>query len=275
MKTTYWAMLLMLLPSMAYTQTTEKENEFTMSIQIRPRAEYRNGALMPRNEGEEPAGFINSRARLSMEYKRSDLQMKISAQHVGVWGQDPQIDKNGRFIMNEAWAKLNFGKNFFAQLGRQTLSYDDERILGGLDWNVAGRYHDALKLGYADPNNQLHLILAFNQNDETKIGGTYYVQAGAQPYKNMQTLWYHYKSDYTPFDASLLFMNLGLETGDAATKESHTRYLQTMGNLYHLQGKWVECRRCLLLSDGQEPKCAEGICFHGQPASGLCFPIQP
>ena len=229
MKTTYWAMLLMLLPSMAYTQTTEKENEFTMSIQIRPRAEYRNGALMPRNEGEEPAGFINSRARLSMEYKRSDLQMKISAQHVGVWGQDPQIDKNGRFIMNEAWAKLNFGKNFFAQLGRQTLSYDDERILGGLDWNVAGRYHDALKLGYADPNNQLHLILAFNQNDETKIGGTYYVQAGAQPYKNMQTLWYHYKSDYTPFDASLLFMNLGLETGDAATKESHTRYLQTMG----------------------------------------------
>ena len=229
MKTTYWAMLLMLLPSMAYTQTTEKENEFTMSIQIRPRAEYRNGALMPRNEGEEPAGFINNRARLSMEYKRSDLQMKISAQHVGVWGQDPQIDKNGRFIMNEAWAKLNFGKNFFAQLGRQTLSYDDERILGGLDWNIAGRYHDALKLGYADPNNQLHLILAFNQNDETKIGGTYYVQVGAQPYKNMQTLWYHYKSDYTPFDASLLFMNLGLETGDAATKESHTRYLQTMG----------------------------------------------
>ena len=42
MKTTYWAMLLMLLPSMAYTQTTEKENEFTMSIQIRPRAEYKN-----------------------------------------------------------------------------------------------------------------------------------------------------------------------------------------------------------------------------------------
>lgn len=228
MKTTYWAMLLMLLPSMAYTQTTEKENEFSMSIQIRPRAEYRNGALVPRNEGEEPAGFINNRARLSMEYKRSDLQMKISAQHVGVWGQDPQIDKNGRFIMNEAWAKLNFGEGFFAQLGRQSLVYDDERILGGLDWNIAGRYHDALKLGYANKNNQLHLILAFNQNDETKIGGTYY-QAGAQPYKNMQTLWYHYTPDQVPFGASLLFINLGLETGDAATKTSHTRYLQTMG----------------------------------------------
>ena len=143
MKTFYWSFVLMLLPSMAYTQTTEKENEFSMSMQIRPRAEYRNGALVPRNEGQKAASFINNRARLSLDYKRSDLEIKMSAQHVGVWGQDPQIDKNGRFILNEAWAKLDFGKGFFAQLGRQTLVYDDERILGGLDWNVAGRYHDA------------------------------------------------------------------------------------------------------------------------------------
>lgn len=149
MKIVYLALGLWLLPGMLWAQSAEKENEFTMSMQIRPRAEYRNGAQFPRFEGDKAAAFINNRARLSMEYKRSDLSMKISAQHVGVWGQDPQIDTNGRFIMNEAWAKLDFGAGFFAQLGRQTLSYDDERILGGLDWNVAGRYHDALKLGYA------------------------------------------------------------------------------------------------------------------------------
>ena len=228
MKTVYLALGLLLLPGMSWAQKSEKENEFTMSMQIRPRAEYRNGALFPRSEGDEAASFINNRARLSMEYKRSDLSMKISAQHVGVWGQDPQIDTNGRFIMNEAWAKLNFGTGFFAQLGRQTLSYDDERILGGLDWNVAGRYHDALKLGYANKVNQLHLILAFNQNGEKKKGGTYYYD-GAQPYKNMQTLWYHYTADGLPLNASLLFLNLGLETGDAATETSHTRYLQTFG----------------------------------------------
>ena len=33
MKTFYWSFVLMLLPSMAYTQTTEKENEFSMSMQ--------------------------------------------------------------------------------------------------------------------------------------------------------------------------------------------------------------------------------------------------
>ena len=48
MKTFYWSLvLMMLLPSMAYTQNTEKENEFSMSMQIRPRAEYRNGAWFP------------------------------------------------------------------------------------------------------------------------------------------------------------------------------------------------------------------------------------
>ena len=131
MKTFYWSLvLMMLLPSMAYTQNTEKENEFSMSMQIRPRAEYRNGAWFPRNEGVKAASSINNRARLSIDYKRSDLEIKMSAQHVGVWGQDPQIDKNGRFVLNEAWAKLDFGHGLFAQLGRQALVYDDERILG-------------------------------------------------------------------------------------------------------------------------------------------------
>ena len=240
MKTFYWSFLLMLLPSMAYTQNTEKENEFTMSMQIRPRAEYRNGALTPRDEGVAPTSFINNRARLSMDYKRSDLELKMSAQHVGVWGQDPQIEKNGRFMLNEAWAKMNFGEGFFAQLGRQSLIYDDERILGGLDWNVAGRYHDALKLGYANKNNEVHLILAFNQNNDNRTsGGTYYDSSTGQPYKNMQTVWYHYKADNVPFGASLLFMNLGLETGDKATDDSHTRYLQTMGTyLTYKNSNW-------------------------------------
>ena len=205
----------------------DKENTFSMSAQIRPRAEYRNGVLNPRSEGQEPAGFINNRARLSMNYERQNLSIGLSAQHVGVWGQDPQIDKNGRFILNEAWAQLDFGYGLFAKLGRQSLIYDDERILGGLDWNIAGRYHDALKLGYENKQNKLHLILAFNQNDETKIGGTFYAE-GAQPYKNMQTLWYQHIGS-KEFKASFLFMNLGLEGGDPKEKVSDPQFMQTMG----------------------------------------------
>lgn len=99
----------------------DKENTFSMSAQIRPRAEYRNGSLFPRSEGADAAGFINNRARLSMNYERQNLSIGLSAQHVGVWGQDPQIDKNGRFILNEAWAQLDFGYGIFTKLGRQSL----------------------------------------------------------------------------------------------------------------------------------------------------------
>lgn len=203
------------------------ENETSLSVQIRPRAEYRNGALMPRNEGQSPATFINNRARLSLNYKRNDnLVLKLSAQHVGVWGQDPQIDKNGRFVLNEAWVRMNMGSGFFAQLGRQSLIYDDERLLGGLDWNVAGRFHDALKLGYEGSSNKLHLILAYNQNDEFIHGGNYYFP-GAQPYKMMQTLWYQYHKE--AFTISSLLLNLGQEGGDPEVKKGKTRYMQTWG----------------------------------------------
>ena len=210
-----------------------KENEFNVGVQIRPRAEYRNGVISPRIDGQDPAFFVTNRARMTMGYTGERLSIGLGAQHVGVWGQDPQIDKNGRFILNEAWANLDMGGGFFAKLGRQSLVYDDDRILGSLDWNVAGRFHDALKLGFENPGNKLHLILSFNQNDE-KLAGTYYT-AGAQPYKSMQTLWYQYIAN-KKFDASFLLMNLGLQAGDETTPEN--RYLQTLGtNLSYKPGK--------------------------------------
>lgn len=42
MKTTYWAMLLMLLPSMAYTQTTEKR----MNLQCPSRSDLVQNIVM-------------------------------------------------------------------------------------------------------------------------------------------------------------------------------------------------------------------------------------
>ena len=44
----------------------EKENTFSMSAQIRARGEYRNGALFPFTNEDEPAYFINNRARFSI-----------------------------------------------------------------------------------------------------------------------------------------------------------------------------------------------------------------
>lgn len=226
----YIVMGLALVPLFLSAQEEKQDKEFSISAQIRARGEYRNGALYPRSEGEKSTSFINNRARLSLgyiqRYSKTSLELKLSGQHVGVWGQGAQVKKSGDFILNEAWAKLNFNNGFFAQLGRQALSYDDERILGGLDWNVAGRYHDLLKLGYANDLNAIHLSLAFNSNNETVKGGNYYAPGG-QPYKNMQTLWYHYGNNQKPFGFSLLAMNLGWEMGEA--DDGGNGFMQTFG----------------------------------------------
>nr|WP_245872014.1 alginate export family protein [Dysgonomonas massiliensis] len=205
----------------------EQQGEFSISAQIRARGEYRNGALFPRYEGENSASFINNRTRLTLGYTRSNLELRLSGQHVGLWGESIQSKKDGDFVLNEAWAKLNFGDGFFAQLGRQALSYDDERILGGLDWHVAGRYHDLLKLGYSKNLNTIHVALAFNQNsDNPQKRGNYFAPTG-QPYKNMQMAWYHYGSTQKPFGISLLAMNLGWELGDI--ENAKNGFMQTFG----------------------------------------------
>ena len=148
--------------------------------------------------------------------------------------------------------------------------YDDERILGGLDWNVAGRYHDALKIGYRHGGHQLDGIFAFNQNDETLIGGTYYDSSKTKLYKNMQTLWYHYDFASAPVKLSVLAMNLGQEGGDAETRKSDTQYMQTMGTYVQFTPASWSLFRVFLLSDRKECIRTQGFCFHGKCA-GFVF----
>ena len=212
------------------TTSAAAQQQWAVDAQLRTRGEYRNGSITPRNEGDGAATFVNERARIGAQYNRGDLSLRLSAQHTGVWGQDPQVDKQGRLAINEAWARLSLSDDFFVQLGRQQLVYDDERLLGALDWNVAGRTHDALKVGYQKDEHEAHLILALNQNDE-QTREVYYLASQGQPYKSMQTLWYHYDGyrQSLPFGVSALFMNLGIEQGNILTNKSDIDYLQTMG----------------------------------------------
>jgi hypothetical protein len=217
--------LLLCTPTFAQNnEANEAERQFSIGAQIRSRAEHRNGAFFPLTSEMEPASFINNRSRISMNYSQSRLSLGLAAQNVGVWGQDAQIVNSGRFMLNEAWANINADNGIFFKIGRQALAYDDERILGALDWNISGRFHDALKTGFENSHNKLHLILAYNQNSE-RFSGAYYAPGG-QPYKTMQTLWYQYTKDRT-FSTSLLLLNLGLEAGEP--EKAETKYMQTMG----------------------------------------------
>lgn len=212
-----------------------KPNQLDVSLQMLGHGEMRQGGFdvtESDNKDMDEAYFMMQRSRLVIDYKRPNLQTRVNAQHKGIWGQKGQ----GSFNLYEAWAKLD--KNgWFAQIGRQALSYDDERIIGPNDWAMAALSHDVLKGGYEGHGHKVHLILGFNQNAENTYGGTYYTD-GAQPYKTMLTTWYHYDVPRFPLGASLLFMNIGMQggvLGGQGDDEPRNRYQQLLGGYLSYQ----------------------------------------
>ena len=204
--------------------------EVRLNIQLRPRAEIRNGLFTPILEGQKPATFISQRSRIGFTYaKNNKLKIGISAQVATVWGNDAQVQTTANDVsLYEAWAQLYFNSYWNIKVGRQIFSYDDERILGALDWNNAGRKHAAALLGFEKNKFKADLAAAFNQNAE-RITGTFYDNSVSQPYKSMQFLWMKYQFS-NAFSASALALNLDTQN----KMDSSISHLQTVGgNLYY------------------------------------------
>ena len=202
----------------------EKTNQLTIDANLMSRGEFRKGGFPVTTDEkmEDNSAFISNRVRLLVGYERDNLAVKVTAQHSGVWG----AEGGGKFNIYEAWAHLKAKNGLFARIGRQELVYDDERILGNNDWVMAALYHDALKGGYENHGHKLHAVVAYNQNSKNVNGGTFY-QNGSQVYKTMQTVWYHYDVPKFPLGVSVLFMNIGMQTGNE--KDYQTTYQQLLG----------------------------------------------
>lgn len=222
-------------------------SQFILDGEFRPRTEYRNGfgSIIP--DAADPGYAISTRTRLNAGYKFSSYEFYISLQDVMVWGENRQIlpyDQNNSFAVFQAWAKLNLGKGFSTKLGRQVISYDDQRIFGGLDWAQQGRNHDAALISYKKDKFMLDLGLAFNQDFSNPTGfqsvGTAYNTTGFFSYKTMQYL--YLKQKWDSFSGSLLLLNNGFQNftaeGDAQVADGVSN-LQTLGtHLNYSSGKF-------------------------------------
>ncbi len=186
--------------------------QLEIGADIRPRFEYRHGFnnLFPNNT--EPAAFVVQRSRLNVSYIMENLDIMISVQDVSVWGDTRQIDatdSNNSFSIFRAWFEYHLNKNWSAKLGRQVLSYDDQRILGGLDWAMQGRFHDAALIKYKKDNFIGHFGFAFSQQSQMREGNVFTIQ-GASTYKAMQFA--YLKKTWEKSSASFLLLNTGFQS---------------------------------------------------------------
>jgi len=212
--------------------------EFDANLQIKPRYEFRNGYKAPIPYGETPAQFINSRARLNLNFSQDQFVTKLTMQNVRVWGDvtpNAKSDVNGIQIF-EAWAQYNFNEKWSTRLGRQVISYDNQRILGEADWAPQAQSHDAVSVTYKNSKSHLDLGFALNANGESDIA----VQYTVATYKAMQYAWYHTELD--KLNMSLLFLNTGYENKltppiPTPTPELKVDYMQTFGTYMNTKGK--------------------------------------
>jgi hypothetical protein len=184
--------------------------QLSVGAQLRTRTELRDGQGSPLPKGAPPAFFTSQRTRLNVGYNMYRLKLGLALQDVRVWGQDGSMinrtttAENNGVMFHEAWAEMlltdTILKNKFLSLkiGRQELVYDDQRLLGNLDWLQQGRRHDAAVLKYETVLWMLHLGAAFNQNKENQSGTIYnstpagnYTSStnGGNMYKSMQYLY--------------------------------------------------------------------------------------
>nr|WP_294787692.1 alginate export family protein [uncultured Flavobacterium sp.] len=199
--------------------------ELDVNLQIRPRFEYRNGYKQLLQEGQKGTAQISQRSRLNFNYKQEDLIVKLTLQNTRTWGDvSPATTKdvNGIAVF-EAWAQYNFTEKWSARMGRQVLSYDNQRILGEIDWAQQGQSHDALTVSFHTEKQKLDFGGAYNSNAENVLQTPYTVAN----YKTMQYAWYHnqFNSD---LGLSFLLINTGYEYANADAKLL-VDYKQTFG----------------------------------------------
>lgn len=224
--------LLTLLAGISYNIQAQ---ELDVNLQVRPRFEYRNGykTLLP--QGQEGTSQISQRSRLNFNYKQDELTVKLTFQNTRTWGDVPTTttaDKNGVAIF-EAWAQYNLTEKWSARMGRQVLSYDNQRIMGEIDWAQQGQSHDALMVSFHPKNHQLDMGAAYNSNAENTFQTPYTVAN----YKAMQYAWYH--TSFDKLGVSLLMLNTGYEYANTAAKLL-VDYKQTFGTYLTYKTKKID-----------------------------------
>lgn len=232
---------------MIFFTTQYGSAQFTLDGEFRPRTEYRNGygSIIP--DVSEPGYAISTRMRLNATYDLEGYSFYLSFQDVMVWGENRQLrpeDSNNSFSIFEACAELRLGEGLTTKLGRQTISYDDQRIFGSVDWTQQARNHDAALLRYKKGKFMADLGLAFNQDFDNPSGfqsvGTTYNTTGFFSYKTMQ--YGYFKQQWDNFSGSLLLLNNGFQnfTGEgAASVADGLSNLQTLGtHLAYKKGRF-------------------------------------
>lgn len=201
--------------------------EFGISAEIRPRYEHRHGFGTLIEPDQKASNFVSQRTRINFDFSYEFIELYLSAQHTGVWGEIGTLGTaDGDLSVNEAWAKALFSEKFSIKFGRQVISYDDQRIFGATAWAQQSRRFDAMVARWEiSENTKLDIGASLSNDGELNFLEPPYSNAAG--YKAMAFGWFH--TDINNLGLSLLFLNNGVEHTVYGDDKAEIDYSQTFG----------------------------------------------
>ena len=211
------------LPPPGYAPITLLDGRLTIDIQEKMRFEIRdnNFDFNDAVNGPQDASWLLQRFRLGIGYSVAPwLKVYVQGQDIRELGGDRPnevgvlgAEGDDTFDILKAYIQAgDLKKGFSATIGRQFLSYGDQRLVGPLEWLNSARTFDAVKLRYAAPNWSLDLFTAspvnfwdhrWNQSDyidaddtrNSALTGLYFSSPALIPWQSTTDFYLLHKSE--------------------------------------------------------------------------------
>ena len=121
----------------------------TPTAQVRQRLVVDSARDFASRTGAAHRRYVTQRARAGVRAEHnSGVRLQVTLQDVRAWGEeaDPTSFSAAGIGIYEGYGQVDLPSGMTLTLGRQGLSWDDERLIGKLDWAQRARAFDAVRL---------------------------------------------------------------------------------------------------------------------------------
>jgi hypothetical protein len=149
------------------------DTELDIGGQIRFRPEMKNNFNF-NNDSDNDARFTGQRIRLNVKGSNEAVTSFIQLQDTRVWGSESNVGtakETEAVDLYQVWFQINdlAGAPVDLKMGRQTLVYGSQRLLGHLGWKDEARTFDGIKASVkAGPGKIDLLVMKLNEEDYWK-----------------------------------------------------------------------------------------------------------
>lgn len=161
------------------------DSNWTITGQVRPRFEYRNGyrQLLP-PATTDGVVFISQRTRIGVLYTgEAKARAFVQVQDVRTWGDETHTSTDAtadKFDLHQGYLDVMPNEHWTLRIGRQEIAYDEDRLLGTGNWNQSGRSHDAIRVMWQSGKTSIHGAWAHHERGEPVSWTTYHTATNYQ-----------------------------------------------------------------------------------------------